>query len=51
MSLRLSSNLVGEFGNPLVMSVTGIKEGDGGMYAKALLSRCAVAGTQRTHRE
>lgn len=50
MHLRLSPNLMGEFSNPLVMSLTGIEEGDGGMYAKALLSRCAVAGnTENPH--
>lgn len=44
MSLRLSFNLVGEFGNLLVMFVIGIKEGDGGMYVKVLFSRCVVVG-------
>lgn len=51
MSLRLSPNLVGEFSNPLVMSLTGLEEGDSGMNTKALLSRCAMASTQKTHME
>lgn len=46
MSLRLSPNLMGEFSDPLVMSLTGIEKGDCGMYTKALLSTCAMAGTQ-----
>lgn len=49
MSLRLSPNLVGEFSNPLVMSLTGLEEGDSGVNGTALLSRCALAGTENPH--
>lgn len=51
MSPRLSLNLMGEFSSPSVMSLTGTEEGDSGTNTKALLSRCATAGTQRIHTE